>query len=138
MSPSETGHAEAARFIRTVRAESVCLVEPPQFILEVAAAFSRNPRDVKAVGFMVDSGGIEIESCDFNQQACADVMIWMAEKVKIPYPCKGADMAYVSVAMREGLPLVTADNGILKLSQFAPASGFHVLSPADGLRLSWS
>jgi predicted nucleic acid-binding protein len=67
VSPPEPGHEEALLLFRRIHEGRIAVMLPRQFFLEVYAAFSRNPRQVKALGFMTVDKPIKIQFCPLGE-----------------------------------------------------------------------
>jgi predicted nucleic acid-binding protein len=109
MRPNEPAHAAAkARIGRILRGDDTIVV-PPLFAVEVSASLARQGfREAEILAFVDDLGAQVITM----GPKAADA----ARRVAIETKLRGADAIYAWLARREGLPLCTTDDEIIKRS----------------------
>jgi predicted nucleic acid-binding protein len=132
VSPSETGHVEALEFLQRAHTAHAVFHEPPQFLLELYAVLTRRPRELRQLGFMIETDPMVLNWTPLAEPQVQRLLNWLTSNCPGKCPTRGADLAYVSSAVEVKLPLVTLDAGL----QSFRSCGLDVCTPREfGLRL---
>jgi predicted nucleic acid-binding protein len=127
VSPSEPGYPEALEFLKRAHSTHAILHEPPQFLLELYAVLSRRPRELRQLGFMTEDDPLVVRWAPLGEAEIQNLLAWLTSNCPGKCPTRGADLAYVSTALRSPLPLVTLDSGLLSFR----SCGVDVYAPQD-------
>jgi predicted nucleic acid-binding protein len=108
MKPREPLHAEAKRRIERLQAGEDELVVPSLFTAEVASALTRNDVNPDRVAAFLSELLAEATVVTVGPK-----LSWQIARVAMRTRLRGGDAAYVWLASREGVALVTADDEII-------------------------
>jgi predicted nucleic acid-binding protein len=129
VSPSESSHDEASQFLNEVHKRKPSLREPAHFLLELYAVLSRNPRQLQQLGFLTLHDPLEIEFHGIGAGEVQRLLAWLAANAQGRVSTRGADLAYLIVALENRCRLVTLDKGLLEYQKY----GADVCSPRKAL-----
>lgn len=130
VSEGEACHVEALDLFQALKARGASLDVPATFLLEVYAVLNRRPREIRKLGFFTETDPLSVRLRPVAEEQVRDIMDWMSTHMNGKMPTRGADLAYIGVAVNAELPLVTLDRGLL---QFAEA-GLRVYTPQEMLK----
>ena len=129
VSSNEPHHAEALAFLQEIKARAGRLQVPATFLLELYAVLNRSPREIRRLGFFTEDDPLYVELRPVDERLVQSILQWMQNKMRGQSPTRGADLAYVAVAVDLNLPLVTLDNGLRKFKD----AGLPIYSPQEKL-----
>ena len=129
VSPSEPSHEDAKDFLTQLHQRQLTVQVPAQFMLEIFAAFRRSPRDTNQLGFMTKANPMQLKLLCLGEAEVTDLIAWLSQAFPQRVPTRGGDLAYLWVAWKFHIPLVSLDGGMLRYS----GPDAEVISPAQGL-----
>ncbi|MBC7350612.1 MAG: PIN domain-containing protein [Candidatus Aminicenantes bacterium] len=129
VSKNERHHSEALAFIQELKTRAGRLEVPATFLLELYAVLNRSPREVRKLGFFTIDDPLYVELRPVDEGLVSSFLNWMESKMPGQSPTRGADLAYVAVAVDANLPLVTLDNGLRSFKD----AGLAVYTPQEKL-----
>jgi predicted nucleic acid-binding protein len=127
VSPAEPRHAESLAFLTAGHQRKVPVYVPAFFMLEMYAAYSRTPRELRVLGVFTEVNPLQFEMEPIDAAFVQEITTWLIAVMPGQVPTKGADLAYLGVARRRGLPLVTLDGGLHRFK----GAGVDVCYPSE-------
>jgi predicted nucleic acid-binding protein len=131
VSPTEVRHSESLRFLQTVHRHRFSLEVPAHFLLELYAVLARSPRELRQLGFMTEENPVALRLKTIGEAEVQEILAWVSSELPGKSPARGADLAYVWVARKSGLPLVSLDEGMHTFT----SAGVNVYYPGDLLKI---
>jgi predicted nucleic acid-binding protein len=133
VSTEEPRHEESHRFLKEIHKRKHPLREPAHFLLELYAVLNRRGRELKQLGFMTETDPLSIAFHGIGEPEVQRMLEWLMKNCPGRTPTRGADLAYLIVALETNGRLVTLDKGLMEYR----SCGANVYYPNEMVML-WS